>query len=546
MRPAAAAASPTAVPLRQNPQGVNVTLPNPLPVPTRAEAARFLGHASLGYTAADIESVRSLGYDAWITRQFAAWRQTSHFDWMTVNRTADRQDAQNFSGELTASVFRRFIEGRDMLRQRCTLALSEIAVTSAASDVAAYQQFGGAAYLDLLETHAFGNWRDLMQGISQSLMMGYYLTFKGSRKPGAAGNGSMPDENYARELLQLFTIGLVNLNTDGTAAQPERESYEQRDIETLARVFTGWDQASTSGLEYWRTPMTNNGAYFDDTLKEFSATFGLPAIPAGLGPVENLKRALDGIFAHPNLAPFISRQLIQRFVTSNPSPAYVGRVTAAFLNNGSGVKGDMKAVLRAILMDEDLFDATGRRIGGLDTPGFGKLREPAVRFIQWARAFNVRSRSTRWNLEYALGNLGQLPMYSPSVFNFFRPGYVPPGGGISQTQMYGSKMVAPEFQITNETSVVRYVSFMKAVIESGINGDIYADWAPWLPKVTDPQGLVAELNVLLTAGQLGADTLQIVAEAVGSIPMATGAQREKRIKAAALLIVSAPEFIAQK
>ncbi len=524
------------------------TLPNPLPAPTRAEAARFLGHAALGYGSADIEAVRSLGYEEWLTRQFAAWRQTGHFDWMLANRPTSRTNSQNFSGELTASVFRRFIEGRDLLRQKTTLALSEICVTSVLSDMAAWQQFGGAAYLDLLETHAFGNWRELLQGISQSALMSVYLTFKGSAKAGYFGSGSMPDENYARELLQLFTVGLVNLNADGTPVQPEVESYTQDDIQALARVFTGWDFNLAGGgvVEYWRRPLTNNPVLFDDTQKTFSPAFGLPAIPAGVGAAENLRLALDGIFAHANLPGFISRQLIQRFVTSNPSPAYVGRVAAVFRNNGSGVRGDMKAVLRAILLDEDLFDATGHRIGGLGTPGFGKLREPAVRFIQWAKAFNARSKSGNWGIEYALDLLAHRPMYSPSVFNFFRPGYVPPGGGIAATQLYGTRMVAPEFQITNETSTINYVRFMRSVIDSGVNGDVVPSYAAWLNKASDPDALVAELNLVLAAGQIGQETAGLVADAVGTIPLVTTTQREQRVKAAVTLLLSAPEYLAQK
>lgn len=536
--------------------------------PTRAEAARFLSHAALGWTSSDIESVKQIGYQEWLNRQFTAWQQTSHWDWMLA-----RMDPKIADGNLSTSVWRRFIEGRDLLRQKVTFALSQIFVTSVKNFLAANTSLGGGAYLDMLESKAFGNFRDLLQGVSGSLLMSYYLSFKGSKKSDPA-TGQQPDENYARELLQLFTMGLFQLDEYGNAVTDSQtgekiQTYNQSDVEALARVFTGWDSDLTdepANYQRWKRPMVNSAHntdptrnYFDAGAKNFSF---MPPIAAGLSPEENLSKALDGIFNHPNVGPFIGKQLIQKLVTSNPSAAYVGRVTAAFNNNGQGVRGDMKAVIRAILLDPDLFDADRRTGKGPDPENFGKLREPVARLVLWAKAFNVRSRSGNWDSpthsvwQYFAG-IGQEPMKSNSVFNFYRPDYMPPG-----TDFADRKLLAPEFQITTESSVIAYVQAMQTNIGFSLANasvDTAGDYSAWFSKASDPAAMVEEMNVLLAAGQLSADTKSLIVGALNSMPLtelpSTNPNdpikpptyaREQRVKAAVLMIVSAPEFLVQK
>jgi uncharacterized protein (DUF1800 family) len=543
------------------------------PTPTRAEASRFLSHATLGYTLADIEAVRQQGYEVWIDRQFAAWTQTGHWDWLLSKRAEQTDYVNNLSSELqemaTVSAWRRIVEGRDLLRQKTVLALSEIVVASVSSDMAPFQEWGAANHLDLLEKHAFGNYRNLLIDVSKSLLMGYYLTYRGSAAAGTLSGGvNKPDENYARELMQLFTIGLNKLQVDGQQIMIGNvpvPTYTQDDVATVARVFTGWETTESAASRYahWRAPMKNITARFDSGAKTFSVlpdgTRLMPDIPAGLSADENLSRVIDGLMAHQNIGPFICRNLIQRMVSSNPSAAYLGRVSAVFNNNGQGVKGDMRAVIRAILMDTELFDANNQRVGGLQTETFGKLREPMVRIMQWAKAFNARSSSGSW----LIGNstqtqkFGQRPMRSASVFNFFRPGYVPPAGsGIAGLTVGNDPMVSPEFQITNEVSNLEYLTQLREIVGTGISAyrsslnvgvtDVKPDYSAWLPKAGDSNALVAELNLLLAAGQLSSETAQTIAQAINSIPFATQEGRLNRVKAAVFLVMSSPDYIAQK
>jgi uncharacterized protein (DUF1800 family) len=249
--------------------------------------------------------------------------------------------------------------------------------------------------------------------------------------------------------------------------------------------------------------------------------------------------ALDAICAHPNVAPFFSRQLIQRLVTSNPSAAYVARVAAVFNDNGSGARGDLKAVIKALLLDDE-----ARSANAAAAPSFGKLREPMLRFAAWARAYPVSSASDAW----AIGNtsdpatrLAQSPLRSPSVFNFFRPGYVPPN-----TAFDAAAMVAPEFQIANESSVVGYLNFMQRAVAGQGVGDVVADYGSLLPLADDAGALLAEINVVLAANRLGAATLASLVAAVQTMPSGTDPARRNRIYAALVLVLATPEFIVQK
>ena len=431
--------------------------PEPAPPPvtgiTRAEASRFLAQASMGATANDIARVQSIGYSAWLDEQFALPPTTSRWDWL-VAAGFGASTYRNTEAGFDAAAWRKLLNAPDTLRQRVTLALSELTVAAIDGLVGGgWRAFSAAAYLDLLEANAFGNYRTLLQQISTSAPMGEYLTYRGNVKFNAA-TGALPDENYAREVMQLFTIGLLKLELDGSPALSggkTQETYTLDDITGLARVFTGWDYdlagGTTATPDFKRRPMIQIASRHELGAKTF---LGI-TIPAGTAGAASLTQALDGIFAHPNVAPFVGRQLIRRLVCSNPGAAYVARVATVFNDDGSGVKGNLKAVLKAILLDAEARDAAQ-----LDDPDFGKLREPMLRFAAWARAFNASSASDAW----AIGNtsdlatrLGQSPLRSPSVFNFFRPGYVPPNSSIA-----GASLVAPEFQITNESSVVGYLN----------------------------------------------------------------------------------------
>ena len=503
---------------------------------TDARAARFLVQAGTGHSRADIERVRTLGYAGWLDEQFAMPRGQTRWDWL-VEKGYDAAANRNGQNGFDAAAWRHLIASPDTLRQRVTLALSEIVVVGLDGVNTAWRAFAGAAWLDLLESHAFGNVRTLLQEVSTSLQMGVYLTYRGNARANAAA-GTVPDENYARELMQLFTIGLTELNEDGTPrlvnGQPV-ETYGPDDITGLARVFTGWDQdlagGNTDRPDFQRRPMVQVAARHETGAKSF---LGI-TVPAGTTAAASLGAALDRLFAHPNIGPFWSRQLIQRLVTSNPTPAYVQRVARVFANDGQGVRGNLRAVVRAILLDEE-----ARSDASLSSSTAGKLREPILRLTAWARAFGATSPSEAW----AIGNtsnpgtsLGQSPLRSPSVFNFFRPGYVPPGSA-----MAALGLVAPEFQIAHESSVVGYLNYMQTTIASG-RGDVRADYASWLPLADDPPALVGQLDLVLAGGQLELATRTTIGTAVGAMATGSDTARRNRLHAAILLVMASPEFL---
>lgn len=505
---------------------------------TPAEASRFLAQASMGATREHIARVQALGCAGWLDEQMALPVGTRRWDWL-IARGYDVADNRNNQVGFDAVAWRHLIGAPDTLRQRVTLALSEILVVGIDGLQTVWRQFAAAQWLDLLEAHAFGSLRALLGAACTNLTMGYYLTYRGNAKANPL-TGSMPDENMARELMQLFTIGLHVLDDDGGVRRVDgrpQETYTQDDVIGLARVFTGWDAdlagGNTLAPDFHRRPMVPVAGRYETGAKTF---LGL-TIPAGTPAPEALRLALDHLFAHPNVGPFWSRQLIQRLVTSNPSPAYVRRVARVFADDGQGRRGELGAVVRAILLDEEARGADARR-----APGAGKLREPLLRFTGWARAFGATSPSEAW----AIGNtsdpgtrLGQSPLRAPSVFNFFRPGYVPPGSAIAR-----AGLVAPEFQLTHETSVVGYINYMQGTIAAG-RGDVRADYRPWLPLADDAVALVDDLAVLLAAGRLSAGTRHTIAEAVDRMAAGSDAARLARIQATVLLVMASPEYLVQ-
>ena len=505
------------------------------------ESARFLAQATLGASRAEIEALSSKGINAWLNEQFAMPADMSLMEWLYA-QGLDAEEFRFSQRGLDNALWRTLISGRDALRQRVALALSEICVVSALGVNSSYRQFALAYYYDILQTHAFGNYRQLLEAVSLTPAMGYYLTYRGNAKANPK-TGSQPDENYARELMQLFTIGLVQLQADGMPVVNNGhfvESYRAEDVSGLARVFTGWD-LDTAGLSkpypaaQMCRPMAQVASRYETGSKQFLGT----TIPEGTDAPTALRRALDAIFAHPNVPPFISRQLIQRLVTSNPSGGYVARVAAVFSNNGQGVRGDLRAVVRTILLDPEARDRSQ-----LQNPTWGKLREPVQRFVHWARAFGATSTGQAWDvgdLSDPGSRLGQSPLRSPSVFNFFRPGYVPPN-----TALAAQGLVAPEFQITNESTVAGYVNFMQNAVAGKSVGDLRANYGPLLSKAGDAAALVAELQLVLAAGQLSTATVATLTALLGGMPGKTTTELQNRVYAALTLVLASPEYIVQK
>jgi uncharacterized protein (DUF1800 family) len=499
---------------------------------TTTQASRFLAQASMGATRTMIDTVVSRRYEGWIDDQFALPRATSHWDWLVANGYTAAANI-NVEAGLDATLWRQMIVEPDQLRQRIGMALLDLLVVGVGGINLNWKQFTVAAYVDVLLDNAFGNYRTILDAITTNAAMGSFLTFIGNRKANAT-TGAQPDENYARELMQLFTLGLYQLNADGsvkTNAGVPMETYAPADVAGLARVFTGLSLASTVSTtpDRYRQPLVMNAA-----LNETGTASFLGATTSG-GGMAAVKFALDTIFAHPNLPPFVSKQLIQRLVTSNPTPAYVGRVAAAFADNGSGVRGDMKAVIKAILLDVEARSDTA-----LTSTTAGKLREPVMRLTAWARLAKIASPANLWafgDTSSQSTRLGQAMGRSTTVFNFFRPAYTPPASGISN-----AGLVAPEFQITNEQSVVAYVNYMQGLVANG-TGDMKPDYADLVAKAADSAALVDEVNLILAAGQLSTATATAIRAAVDSVSATATNGPINRVGIAVLLTLASPDFL---
>jgi len=524
---------------------------------TDAQASRFLLQAQFSASDADIAAVRSQGYAHWLERQMAQSSGMLGWDWLNAQGYGDVNNSSNFFDSTSPGdfmVWSQLMAAPDPLRKRMALALSEIMVVSLNGLDFSWRSHAAAHYWDTLNTYAFGNYRDLLQAITLNVAMGYYLNTKGNKK--ADGRGSQPDENYAREVMQLFTIGLVEQNPDGTARLDGNgnkiDTYGASDVSNLAQVFTGWDLdqsqnqpttlSQTGGgtrtipsTHFTRLPLVQVGNNHSTLASSF---LGI-TVPANTAASEALRLALDRLFNHANTAPFVSKQLIQRLVTSNPTAAYVQRVAAVFADNGAGVRGSLPHVLAAILLDDE-----ARGPAGLSDPSYGRLREPMLRLVQWGRSFGAASASGSWkigDLSNAGTQLGQSPLRSPTVFNFFRPGYVPPATALA------AGAVAPEFQLVNESSVGGYLNYLQGVIANGINGgDIRASYSGELALATDATALLAKLNLRLCAGQLSAASQSLILTALNAMASSTDAQKRNRVYAAVLLVMASSDYLVQK
>ena len=525
----------------------------PVPDYTPAEAARFLLQAQFTATDQEIAAVKAVGYESWLNTQFNAPIDQTGAQWLTASGHATPKDDGNYFNPVFGDwmAWNQLFTGTGQVRKRLSLALSEFFVVSLSPIDGFWPPMLIAGYWDLLNAKAFGNFRTLLEDISLNPAMGFFLNTKGNLKEDTA-SGRQPDENYAREIMQLFSIGLYELNLDGTVKTNAQgnpiETYVQSDITNLARVFTGydWDYSKVTqqpGFESYPVPspeFTSGRMKFDaNKHSKLAVSFLGTSILANTSGAEALRIALDTLFNHANTGPFFCKQMIQRLVTSNPSPAYVQRVATAFNNNGSGVRGDLKAVWRAILTDTEARGAITSNISG-------KLREPIVRLTQIARTFNVSSSNGKWEI-YDLSNadwgLGQAPLRSPSVFNFFRPGYVPPNTVLAQ-----QALLAPEFQLHNETSTAGYINFMSNFIKDGYN-DVKPSISIIESLVLDTNVLVDWLNLHLTANQLSSATLELIKTALKT-PTLTSASsasaKSNRLYAAILLVVACPEYLIQK
>jgi uncharacterized protein (DUF1800 family) len=508
--------------------------------PGAVDAARFLAQASFGARSPDeIEALRTMGYQRWLWTQFNAPTlvHTSYLDWQR-QRNQNLKASEDMSYE---AIWQQWLFGEDRLRARVAFALSQILVVSnIAPDLRPYAM---SSYMDLLNRHAFGNYRTLLRAMTLHPAMGYFLNLLRSEKEDAQ-EGTRPNENYAREFLQLFTVGLVKLDAQGTplrdGAGQTVPTYDEATVQGFARALTGWSFAQSKHFHdadenldaNWTTPMVP----FADRHETGTKRLLDGTTISGGGPESDLDAVIDSAFLHPNTGPFVCRQLIQRLVTSNPSPAYIGRVAAVFADNGQGMRGDLRAVVRAVLLDAEARDAS-LAAGGR----FGKQREPVLRLANLLRAMNVQGGGGRNAIHELDATLGQSPLLAPSVFNFFSPNYRPAGA------IAAAGLAAPEFQITTEASVAGGLNFLVDVVQGGGigwgDGRLTFDWAPWETAAATSASLLDRLDALFCQRQMSAATRTRLQALVEAVP---AAQARRRVQKALIFLSLAPDHVIQK
>lgn len=542
-------------------------LPSDASLGAQHAASRFLQQASFGPTPGEVSRLISLPFETWISEQMALPASAGYVADIEARYALGAEYRPKGSLYTPNWIGQRFwanaATAPDQLRQRVALALHQIFVVSQADSNLGIHSRAYANYLDTLNRHAFGNFRNLLQDIALSPVMGVYLSHMRNR-PEDPSSGRLPDENFARELMQLFSIGLHELNSDGTPkldtqGQPI-ETYDNDDVMAMAKVFTGFswafpddqlteenfrwkgpDYSAGNDLRIDLLPMKPYPGQHSAAEKRLFAGTSREVVIAANGTAEaDVRQALDALFGHPNVGPFIGRQMIQRLVTSHPSPAYVARVAAKFNNNGAGVRGDLAAVVRAVLMDSEARTAPASDVG--------KLREPVLRVAHWMRSFGATSASGEYMIAGELANQSQRAMYAPSVFGYFRPGYVPPN-----TVFSAGGVTLPELQIVDETSTARWVNLAWNLAGSGIGRtnnvcDVSSTLAPLvaLASAGNFDGIVQQLDVLLYAGRMSSTLRQDLIDAMTRVSGNTEASQVNRARVALFLALAAPEYLVQR
>jgi uncharacterized protein (DUF1800 family) len=510
-----------------------------LGTPPATAAARFLQQSTWGPTSESISRVQTLGYDQFLQEQFRA-PKSSYPTLPLVPSTPDntacpsgsvcRRD--NYSlYPVQTRFFTNALYGEDQLRQRVAFALHQIFVVDG-NAIGQGSPSRLTPYLQILNADAFGNFRQLLYDITLNAAMGAYLNM-------ANNNKSAPNENYAREVLQLFTIGLNRLNPDGSVVQDGQgqavPTYDQMTVTAFAKAFTGWTYAvaQTPNITNFIDPMRAVQSNHDTGAKTLLRGVTIPANQTAL---KDLNDALDNIFQDPNVGPFIGRQLIQHLVTSNPSPSYIARITGVFNDNGFGMRGDLQAVVRAILMDAEAFSSID------SNPQSGHLIHPALFITNLLRAFNARSADGTGQSDGYLDpqsvSMGMDVFSPPSVFSYFSP-----FGGAP-----GSRARGPEFGLLNTSTAIRRANFVNTMVFNRIavntnspfnpNGTSL-DFSTFLPLAGNPEALVAALNNLMLSGEMSTEMRKSIMFAVQTV---ASSNPLKRVRTAAYLIASSSQY----
>ena len=518
------------------------------------EASRFASQSTFGMTYEGIEEIATAGRDSWLEQQFdipPSFLKPIAEDLITRQDSGEWEEFVENPFVLRNVIHRfawwqRTMTAPDVVRQRVAYALSQFFVVSDRVETLIINPYSLTSFYDVLLRNAFGNYRDMLREVALSPAMGLYLSHANNSKADPENN-IFPDENFAREVMQLFSIGLYELNIDGSVKLDSEgrpiPTYDNDDITEMAKVFTGLTYAGPG--HYWgrnyfyhadpwvfSLPMIMYDGYHEQGEK---VLLNGTVIPAGQTGMDDVETAIDNLFNHPNTAPFFCKQLIQRLVTSNPSPQYIERVARAFNGESGSTRGDMKAVLRAIF-----FDPEAEVLGGAST--FGRLREPAVRVVSLARTFNYTSDSGDYfNTGYRMAYLvAQHPLSSPSVFNFYQPNYSPVG------EIADNQMVAPEFQITNANTIVGLTNQIGLAIFYE-NQAFHTYQPPFeTPRINltdyaalagNASDLVDRLDIVLTQGRLSRGTRDVVLETLEKVDDST-----QRAMVAIYLILISPDY----
>jgi uncharacterized protein (DUF1800 family) len=514
-----------------------------LPGATRPieEASRFLNQATFGPTYEMIEELHDSGksYAEWIDAQIAMAPTT-----LAQSIAAELSTGAQFDHKLFhRGWWRSAVQGQDQLRQRMAFALSQILVVSGqGADLIRGSSEAAGSYYDILLNNAFGNYADLLEEITYHPGMGIYLGHFRNQKANPEF-GTFPDENYARELMQLFSIGLWELNEDGTKKLDYKgapiPSYTNFHVTELAKVMTGFNWGGTNSFNGYlyrpELPMTIWDDYHDRGEKFLVNGGHLP--PRQLAR-NDVRLAVENLVNHPSAGPFIGRLLIQRFVTSNPSPGYIRRVALVFADNGKGERGDLGAVIRAILLDQEARGENQRT-----KTNFGKMREPYVTYVHLSRGFEAKNEAENFAVSVSnhLDSLGQLPLMAPSVFNFYLPDYQP------SIELGREDLVAPEFQILTPLISVSWANLLRTDIELGAGylhsnpeATRHHDYSAELDLVATPNALIDRLDLIFTYGKLRSETREIIRSAMNG--QRGNLSDEQKLSLAIYLVMTSPEY----
>ncbi|MFA0086580.1 DUF1800 family protein [Vibrio sp. 10N.261.51.F12] len=504
---------------------------------TQDQRYDLLYRSTFGPQPDSYQKLTNLGYKSWLDKQFSM-APSLHSTRLKAYPLEPGKDSYNQSDRV-AVWWDLSLNASDQLRQRVAFALSEIFVISRYGASLNGRALEMTDYYDMLITHAFGNYRDLIESVTLHAAMGDYLSMMANQKAKPESN-RYPDENYAREVMQLFSIGLYELNPDGTEKldnQGQRiPTYSQNDIENLARVFTGWHIAEKSKPSWgskdgnWFLPMVAYPEHHDDEEKVVMGE----VFAQGQTAEQDMAQAMDMLLNHPNTAPLISKHLIQRLVTSNPSPAYVARVSALFADNGEGVRGDLEAVIRGVLTDSEALS------GGDRSPV--KMKEPLIVMTNFFRALEAKSADPSGRFHNSIdtfGSYGQSPLGSPSVFNFFSPNYAPNG------EISAVNDVAPEFEILSWNNfILTNNQLWAATGRTDYEGEdnpnrIVINTASLEAIANDHPALVDEIEKRLLSQRMSESLRAIVLEGLDDL---RDTQQSLKVRNALYIVVTSQEF----